>query len=116
MGTAHAVGDMVFPTPAELLLLLEGGDDANTLEKLTRDNFADYREVFDGFVCTVDSLGPYEYRLTVKNKKNVLVADSYTNFVTVNKQKRDLSSVIIYFPVNKTFYVPKELRDYLLTK
>ena len=89
-------------------------DDA--IEKLTRDNFADYREVFDGFVCTVDSLGPYEYRLTVKNKKNVLVADSYTNFVTVNKQKRDLSSVIIYFPVNKTFYVPKELRDYLLTK
>jgi type I restriction enzyme R subunit len=37
MGTAHDVGDMVFPTPAELLLLLEGGDDANALEKLTRD-------------------------------------------------------------------------------
>ena len=89
-------------------------DDA--LEKLTRDNFADYREVFDGFACTIDSLGPYEYRLTVKNKKNVLVADSYTNFVTVNKQKCEMKSVIIYFPINKTFYVPKELRDYLLTK
>ncbi len=89
-------------------------DDA--LEQLTHDNFADYREVFEGFTCTIDSLGPYEYRLTVKNKKNTLVADSYTNYVTFNKKKQELASVIIYFPVNKTFYLPKELRNLLLAK
>ena len=37
MGTAHDVGDMVFPTPAELLLLLESSDDANALARVTRD-------------------------------------------------------------------------------
>ena len=89
-------------------------DDA--LEQLTRDNFADYREVFEGFTCSIDSLGPYEYRLTVKNKKKTLVADSFTNYVTVNKQKQELASVIIYFPINKTFYLPKELRNLLLAK
>ena len=37
MGTAHDVGGMVFPTPAELLLLLESSDDANALVQATRD-------------------------------------------------------------------------------
>lgn len=86
------------------------------LDKLTAANFADYREVFDGYSCTVDSLSPSHYRLTVKNKKNTLVADSYSNIITVNKQTYKTVSPIIYFPINQTFYVPKKLADYLLQK
>lgn len=86
------------------------------LDKLTAANFADYREVFAGYQCAIDSLAPNQYRLTVKNKKNTLVADSYTNIITVNKQKHELNSVIIYFPKNQTFYVPKDLAKYLLVK
>ena len=37
MGTAHDVGGMFFPTPAELLLLLESADDANALVRVTRE-------------------------------------------------------------------------------
>lgn len=86
------------------------------LDKLTAANFADYREVFAGYQCAIDSLAPYQYRLTVKNKKNTLIADSYTNIITVNKQKYELNSVMIYFPKNQTFYVPKDLAKYLLVK
>jgi len=88
----------------------------DALENLTADNFADYREVFAGFDCKIDSLAPYDYQLTVKNKKKTIVMRSFTNYVMQNKQKTELSSVIIYFPVNKTFYVPKDLRIWLLLK
>ena len=92
------------------------GLSANALEELTDDIYTDHREVFEGMECKIDSLGPYEYRLTVKNKKKTLVVESFTNYVIQNKQKTDLSSVIIYFPVNKTFYVPKSLRIWLQLK
>jgi len=88
----------------------------DALDNLTADNFADYREVFEGFDCKIDSLAPYDYRLTVKYKKKTLVLNSFTNYVIQNKQKTELSSVIIYFPINKTFYVPKDLRIWLLQK
>ena len=35
----------------------------------------------------IDSLDTYSYRLTVKNKKNVLVANSYDNYVMDNKKR-----------------------------
>ena len=87
-----------------------------TLEKLTADIYAKHDQVFEGYQIQIDSLDKYNYRLTVKNKKNVLVANSYDNYVMVNKKRVDLNSVIVYMPINNTFYLPKELRSYLETK
>ncbi len=86
------------------------------LDQLTADIYAPHQQVFDGFQVQIDSLDQYDYRLTVKNKKNVLVANSYDNYVTVNKQRIDLNSVIVFMHKNNTFYIPKELRKYLETK
>lgn len=92
------------------------GLSANALEELTDDNYADHREVFEGLEYKIDSLAPYQYRLTVKNKKKTLVVESFTNYVIQNKQKSELNSVIIYFLINKTFYLPKSLRIWLELK
>ena len=86
------------------------------MDQLTGDIYAPHQQVFEGFQMQIDSLDKYNYRLTVKNKKNVLVANSYDNYVMVNKQRVDLNSVIVYMMKNNTFYLPKELRKYLETK
>lgn len=88
----------------------------NEMGKLTEDIYARHQEVFDGFEMKIDSIDKYNRRLTVKNKKNVLVAESYNNYVMVNKTRVDLSSVIVYVDKTNTFYLPKELRKYLETK
>ena len=64
----------------------------------------------------IDSLDKYHYRLTVKNKRNVLVADSYENYFMINNKKVDLESVIVYMDKNKTFYLPKNLRNFIELK
>ena len=88
----------------------------NDMAKLTEDIYARHQEVFDGFEVKIDSVDKYNRRLTVKNKKNVLVAESYNNYVMVNNKRVDLSSVIVYMDKTNTFYLPKELRKYLETK
>jgi len=88
----------------------------NELEQLTEDIYADHHKVFEGFDVKIDSIDKYNCRLTVKNKKNVLVAESYNNYIMVNKQRVDLSSVVVYMDKTNTFYLPKELRKYLETK
>ena len=84
--------------------------------KLTDDIYARHQQVFDGFDIKIDSIDKYNRRLTVKNKKNVLVAESFNNYVMVNKTRVDLSSVIVYMDKTNTFYLPKELRKYLEAK
>lgn len=88
----------------------------DSLSVLTQNIYADHHEVFKDYTTTIDSIAPDHYVLTVKNKKNTLTADSYTNFVTVNKNKVKLSSVIVYMPINQTFYLPKDLYRYLEIK
>lgn len=86
----------------------------NKLPELTSNIFAPHQEVFKS--CThlqIDSLSQNDYRLTVKHKGNTLVAESYNNYVTVNQEKIPLSSVIVYMPINKTFYLPKNLITFL---
>ncbi len=85
----------------------------DSLSILTQDIYADHHQVFADYKGQMDSLGKYDYRLTVKNKRNTLVADSYTNYVMVNNKKIELSSVIVYMPINETFYLPKNLYKYL---
>ena len=84
--------------------------------KLTEDIYARHQQVFDGFDIKIDSIDKYNRRLTVKNKKNILVAESFNNYVMVNKTRVDLSSVIVYMDKTNTFYLPKELRKYLEAK
>ena len=86
------------------------------LDEMNEENFVDHRKVFAGYDYKIDSLDKYHYRFTAKYKKNTLVFDSYTNYVTVNKKTYDIESLLVYMPINKTFYVPKELYRYLLLK
>jgi len=44
------------------------------------------------------------------------VANSYDNYVTIDKQVIPLESVVVYMKKNNTFYLPKELREKLLEK
>ena len=86
------------------------------MKQLTEDIYADHHQVFEGYDMKIDSLDKYHYRLTVKNKRNVLVADSYANYFTINSKKVNLESVIVYMDKNKTFYLPKDLRNYIELK
>jgi alkaline phosphatase len=85
----------------------------DSLSKLTSEIYADHHKVFENYTTRIDSLAPNHYKLVVKNKKNTLEADSYTNFITVNKKKIELPSIIVYMHRNKTFYLPKSLNQYL---
>ena len=86
------------------------------MQQLTENIYADHHQVFAGYDTKIDSLDKYHYRLTVKNKRNVLVADSYENYFTINNKRVDLESVIVYMDKNNTFYLPKELRNYIELK
>lgn len=88
----------------------------NELEELTSEKFACHQQVFADYTYQIDSIAPDKYTLTVKYKKNTLVVESNTNYVTVNKRKYDLGSLILYFPINKKFYLPKNLNMYLHLK
>lgn len=85
----------------------------DSLSKLTSEIYADHHKVFGDYTTRIDSLAPNHYKLVVKNKKNTLEADSYTNFITVNKKKIELPSIIVYMHRNNTFYLPKNLNQYL---
>lgn len=84
------------------------------LSRLTEDIFTSHTTLFpDAKNITIDSLDKDHYRLTVQYKKHKLVANSYDNYVTIDKQIVPLESVIVYQEKNKTFYLPKELREML---
>lgn len=84
----------------------------DSLPKLTSEIYADHHKVFENYTTRIDSLAPNHYKLVVKNKKNTLEADSYTNYITVNKKKIELPSVIVYMHKNNTFYLPENLNQY----
>lgn len=85
----------------------------DSLPVLTSRIYADHHKVFEGYSTQIDSLAPNHYKLLVKNKKNTLEADSYTNYITVNKKKIEIPSVIVYMKKNNTFYLPENLNQYL---
>ena len=86
------------------------------MHNLTEEIFTPHTIVFEGFDIKIDSLDKEDFRLTVKNKKNTLLAESYANYVLVNNQRVDLESVIVYMDKKNTFYLPKKLRSYLEVK
>lgn len=86
------------------------------MNELTEEIYADHHKMFEGYDIKIDSVDKYNRRLTVKNKRNVLIADSYANYVMVNNKRVDLNSVIVYVDKNNTFYLPKSLRFYIELK
>ena len=85
------------------------------LSALTENIFTNHQELFpDAKSVTIDSLDKHQYRLTVQYKKHKLVANSYDNYVTIDKQIIPLSSVVVFMEKNKTFYLPKELREMMV--
>jgi alkaline phosphatase len=85
------------------------------LPDLTETIFTKHQDLFpDAKSITIDSLGKDQFRLTVQYKKHKLVANSFDNYVTIDKQTVYLSSVVVFMEKNKTFYLPKELREQLL--
>ncbi|MCQ2283358.1 MAG: alkaline phosphatase [Bacteroidales bacterium] len=115
----HPKGDVLSGCPTNIEVnqyLCKQMGMTEPLRDLSDELFVDHRKVFADYQYQIDSISPSQYRLTAKYKKNTLVVDSYTSYVTVNKKRYDLSSVVVYMPKNKTLYVPKELYKYLLLK
>lgn len=87
------------------------------LPALTESIFTSHTTLFpDAKTITIDSLDKNQYRLTVQYKKHKLVANSYDNYVTIDKQIVPLESVVVYMKKNNTFYLPKKLREYLISE
>lgn len=80
---------------------------------LTEKIYSKHQEVFKDMKYTVEPQEGKTAVLTVKHKGKTLTARSYTNYVTVGKQKIELPSVIVYMDINQTFYLPKDLRTLL---
>ncbi|MBQ7490578.1 MAG: alkaline phosphatase [Bacteroidales bacterium] len=87
------------------------------LPKLTDELYARHQEVFDGYEVKIEKVSKDEkdenYKLIVKNKKQKLEVESYTNYFVLDGKKIDLESVVIYVDKNNTFYLPKKIREYL---
>lgn len=85
----------------------------NQLPALTEEIFAKHQKVFEGMTYSIENKEDKSAILTVKNKRKTLVAQSSTNYITVGKEKIELSSIIVYQDINNTFYLPYDLRKYL---
>lgn len=88
------------------------------LPVLTEEYYAKHQEVFAGYDCQIEKMDPdnkkgSNARLTVKNKKRKMEMESFTNYVWVNGEKIMLPTPIIYVDKNETFYLPKNLSDYI---
>lgn len=91
------------------------------LDELTAQNYAKHTDVFEGYQYEIKQAteeGGFP-QLLVKNKKNKkkqLTISPFTNIVKAGKKANEeirLNSVIIYVDKNNTFYLPKQLADYL---
>lgn len=88
------------------------------LEPLTNRYFAPHTEVFSGFDCKIipgDNEDDFPL-LVVKNKKKQLNISPFTNLVTQGKKGGEeirIPSVVVYVDANNTFYLPRQLADYL---
>ncbi len=94
------------------------GFDRNKLDELSMQNFARHTEVFNDYKYEIipskeENGSP---SLVVKNKKKQLTIKPFTNIVLSGKKANEeirLNSVIVYVDKNNTFYLPKNLSEYL---
>jgi alkaline phosphatase len=86
-----------------------------SLESLTTEYFAKHTDVFANY--------PYEITikneisvLEVTNNNNLLEIQPNTNIVKLNGKEIKLNTVVVHVDRNNTFYLPKSLRNLLLSK
>jgi alkaline phosphatase len=90
-----------------------------SLETLTDTYFAKHTDVFDGYICTINTIDNkpvLEVRKNKKDKKALLEIQPNTNIIKHKGKAVELNSVIIYVDKNNTFYLPQSLKDLLTVK
>ena len=93
----------------------------DNLEELTAANFVPHTQVFDGYDCQIipsaeEKGSPSLVVKNKKNKKKQLTIAPFSNIVKAGKKGQEeirLQSVVVYVDKNNTFYVPKQLADFL---
>ena len=93
----------------------------DNLEELTAANFVPHTEVFEGYDCQIipsaeEKGSPSLVVKNKKNKKKQLTIAPFSNIVKSGKKGEEeirLQSVVVYVDKNNTFYVPKQLADFL---
>ncbi len=84
------------------------------LTELTRQLFTPHQALFQEskkMKVELDSIAEDRIILRIKSGKNILEVESYTNYYTFNGKHYPLNSVIVYQPENRTFYLPKSLKE-----
>lgn len=87
------------------------------LPELTNEIYIPHQELFSHLKnskITIDSLAQNQCILSVKNKKNILQLESYTNYYVLNGERKNLPSVIVYVDKNKTFYLPAKMKEAII--
>ena len=73
---------------------------------------APHTSVFEGMNYeVVNNEADKTFTLKVENGTKSLSIDGNTNIAVINGKRVELSSVAVYMGDNKTFYLPRNLRD-----
>jgi alkaline phosphatase len=84
------------------------------LPGLTKNYFARHQDVFADCTCTlVPGVGSQKARLTVRKGNKVLELKQNSNEVVLNGTVRTVPSVVVYVDINRTFYLPASLAEWL---
>jgi len=84
------------------------------LDRLTDRIFSPHTVVFEGMKYEIVENGTSKtFTLKVENGTNSLSIDGNTNIAIINGKRIELPSVAVYMSENKTFYLPRNLRDRL---
>jgi alkaline phosphatase len=97
-------------TNIELNDYLRKALELSNLEDWTDACFAKHTDVFRGYSYTVDVKNGVPM-LTIKHKKHRLNIRPNTNIISLNGKEIQLNSVVVYVDKNKTFYLPRSLKE-----
>ena len=93
------------------------------LDSLTDQIYSPHTRVFEGMKYEIvdgkdDDANEDEgiVELKVENMTNTLSISANTNIAVINGKRVELPSVAVYIKDNKTFYLPRNLRDKILNK
>lgn len=82
------------------------------LDEITDEIYAKHQDVFKGLKYSVDTKSSTP-TLVVKKGKKELVVPAFGSKAFLNKKEIDLNSVVVYIDKIDTFFLPKNLVDYL---
>lgn len=83
------------------------------LSKLTEDIYVKHTEVFADMEYRIDDSEKSCPKLSVRKGRNVLLIPAFRSVAYLNGKPIHMGSNAIYIDKNKTFYVPKELKNKL---